>query len=1006
MTTSPRPNFFILLGLNPDATWNPAQFDTMLRDKRNEWSRQGAGVAKKALAAQKNLSLIDEIKKVMSDPALREQEAVNARTELASGRKARQEQFERQLALFNAKEVANQAEVDKFADTFKDVLPVHAIRQRITVKIVTPGTTPRHTVQPLDNSQAKTIEEHLQLIHMNSLYELLQCPTTTAASILHGAAKKLYDELVVRTPKTPEVTAQMTLAGLARDIFRSEDMRARYDETLRRSSLTPLFKELDESVNLSTSRDLPSGQVQHFLLEAQKKGWKEEEALELLKNHVHQRKWTMTAPAINPDAQQILCPNCEHLNNRSQRYCTSCKQPLSIACPDCGQQVSCEYNACGNCGFPVGNRYYVDHLLEEFPGLLQTANWQRAEIVLNEAEAAWRPKRADERTQKLQQSRAEITRLIATQQESQKKVTGELQRLLQEKQFLAARQLLTSEKATIPNWESRLRAIESTITQAQELVRRALATGTSRENKIELCRQALVLCTDYREAQELLKTMPPSPPGNLKVRVRGTVVSLTWQASASRGTVYKIVRKGRAQPNSPTDGIVLDTVTGLTYDDSAPEIGLPLYYAVFAAFDSVTSDTAALLAQPILLIDDVSQPAARVDDQCITLSWEPPAHVHRVILVRKEKIRPGSLQDGIRLTELDAGQKQFFDRNVQNGLTYYYGIYSQFRDVEGNLVTSPGVSLRATPEAPPSPVSQIDITETIQGTQRQVCLSWQPPEKGQVIILKSSQSLQNRERVLPEARLHELGQRLESRSNTVTDLWEQSGVAFYTAVVLFQRMAYLGASQRYACVENVSSLRYQNLGSSLRLQWSWPANCQEVCIYYSLKDWPQPGDSATITRQLSRAEYEHRGYYDIRDTINQDYYVVVAAVSQRGNERVMAQGVRLLARLASKAILTYEIKNPSMLQKKRRLHIIVEPARPLPVMLLVTQQGRLPFRRTDGKLWYRIEPEATAQREVVIDDLPTTKFPPRTFAKLFLEDDSLYGEFTVHHPSEDKLRLG
>ncbi len=1006
MTTSPRPNFFILLGLNPDATWNPAQFDTILREKRNEWSRQGAGVAKKALTAQKNLSLIDEIKKVMSDPMLREQEAVNARAELASGQKVRQEQFERQLKLINAKDVADQAEVDKFVDAFKDVLPAHAIRQRITVKIVTPETTTRHTVQPLDNSQAKTIEEHLQLIHMNSLYELLQCPTTTAAPALHDAAKKLYDELVVRTPKTPEVTAQTTLAGLARDIFRSEDMRARYDETLRRSSLVSLFKELDESVSRSTGQDLQKGQVQHFLLEAQKKGWREAEALELLKDHAHQRKWTMIAPATDPAAQQILCPNCEHLNNRSQRYCTSCKQPLFVACPDCGQRISCEHNACGNCGFPVGNRYYVDRLLEELPGLLQTANWQRAGSVLNEAEAAWRPKRADERAQRLQQYRAELTRSIAAQQAAQKKVTAELQQLLQEKQFFAARQLLASEQAVIPDWESRLRTIDSTIAQSQELVRRALAPAISRENKIELCRQALVLCTDYREAQELLKTMPPSPPANLKARVRGKVVSLTWEASPSHGATYKIVRKGRAQPNSPTDGTVLDTVTGLTYADSAPEIGLPLYYAVFAAFDSVTSDAAALLAQPILLIDDVSQPVAQVDDRCVILSWEPPAHVHKVILVRKERIRPASPQDGTRIAELDAGQKKFFDRNVQNGLTYYYAIHSQFKDVEGSLVTSPGVSLRATPEAPPSAVSQLDLTETMRGTQRQVHLSWQPPEKGQVVILKSAQSLQGRERVIPEARLHELGQRLESGSNAVTDLWEQAGMAFYTPVVLFQRMAYLGASQYYACVENVSNLRYQNLGSSLRLQWSWPANCQEVCIYYSLKNWPQPGDPATVTRQLSRAEYEHRGYYDIRDTVNQDYYIVVAAVSQRGNERVMAQGVRLLARLVSKAVLTYEIKSPGMLQKKRRLHLIVEPACPLPVMLLVTQQGRLPFRRTDGKLWYRIEPGATAQRELVIDDLPTTKFPSCTFAKLFLEDDSLYSEFTVHHPREDKLRLG
>ncbi len=51
-----RPNFYILLGLNPDESWDQAKFERVLREKRTQWSLDGSGVAKKAIVAKKNSS--------------------------------------------------------------------------------------------------------------------------------------------------------------------------------------------------------------------------------------------------------------------------------------------------------------------------------------------------------------------------------------------------------------------------------------------------------------------------------------------------------------------------------------------------------------------------------------------------------------------------------------------------------------------------------------------------------------------------------------------------------------------------------------------------------------------------------------------------------------------------------------------------------------------------------------------------------------------------------------
>src|SRR5437867_11081448 len=152
MTDKTTPNFFILLGLNPDERWDPAKFEQVLREKRIEWSRQGSGVAKKALAAKKNLELLPEIRRIMEDPSLREAQAVSARAELSSDRKAALERFEKEVAYLNAKEYIEQAELEAFIKAYTQLLPESEIRRRITVRVGTPDFDTQQQTQQLESS--------------------------------------------------------------------------------------------------------------------------------------------------------------------------------------------------------------------------------------------------------------------------------------------------------------------------------------------------------------------------------------------------------------------------------------------------------------------------------------------------------------------------------------------------------------------------------------------------------------------------------------------------------------------------------------------------------------------------------------------------------------------------------------------------------------------------------------------------------------------------------------
>src|SRR5713226_1865111 len=163
-------------------------------------------------------------------------------------------------------------------------------------------------------------------------------------------------------------------------------------------------------------------------------------------------------------------------------------------------------------------------------------------------------------------------------------------------------------------------------------------------------------------------------------------------------------------------------------------------------------------------------------------------------------------------------------------------------------------------------------------------------------------------------------------------------------------MAYNGRSQRYVCMVDIDDLKFQNLGTALRLRWNWPASCLEALVSYSYSGWPQPNEATTITRKVTRAEYEFLGHCDIKGTVNQDYYILVAAVVKQGNDQVVTPGARLHARLASKIAFTYEIKQPRFGRKQRTLHLATGTPGTLPTLLLVSKRHGLPFKKIEGEL--------------------------------------------------------
>lgn len=1001
--TPSRPNFFILLGLNPDDPWDEKKFEQTLEAKRSEWARKSNSVGNIMLEARRNLARVGEIRQVMTDPAERDVEAAAARKERQATHSSRLDLFERQLAIATRKGFLEKAELDKFITDFKDVLSEKEIRGRIKVE-VRAAETQTTKGQQLDPLIFKTIHERLQKLQKKDLYDFLSMPRNTSCQELSRVATEVYTDMQRRQPKTPEITMNSELAGQAKSVFKDEETRQKYNESLRLSKLNDLLAEFEKIVNVSGT--LYASQVDLFLQRAVKEaGYSQKEASARLREHAKARRWSLEVPTSDTSTETQQCGYCDEVNKKENKFCSSCNRELQVTCPDCGQVARSNEAGCVKCGFPVGNRYWVDDLLADCDHFLSQQDLTTADTQLRHAEGAWKPKKPDARLRQIQEKRTEIQQRMQTRQQD----VEQLKALLNRRCYFTAREYLSQvHLKTMPDRESYLRTVNGEITRAQELFHRARLRNATVEQRIELCVQALRICADYKEAGDMLSATPPAPPGNLQAGTGGATISLRWDASPSPYVSYKIVRKLYAQPVSLKDGCVLDTIAGRMYDDTQPETGVPMFYAVFAAFadfDEVVSSDAARLSHPVMLMGEVTDIAMHVDSQFVELSWQVPQHTQNVLVIRKENAPPASQNDGISLNLLN--MDRVIDRDVQNDHRYFYTIYCQFKDYNGRLITSGGVTRNAAPEKPPQPISSLDITNLKVAQGYEIRLHWKPPEKGRAVILKSKQTPPLKEgEAVPEARLKNSGQLLEGHADALVDPWMQPGVAYYTPVVLFQGMAYVGAPRRFAVVDDVSDLRYQNLGNAIRLNWTWPPHCQEVVVVYAYHSWPQEQETSINTYKVTRTEYEHRGYFDIRSTQNRDHYIVVSAVIRQGNDQIIGSGARIQARLVSKIVITYQIKTPRSLfgPKKRSLQVSTRAAGTLPTLLLVSKQGRLPLRKEEGEILMRLPGPFSIEDDVEYE-LPGTVFPPRTFSKLYLEDDTLYEMVTIHHPSEDKLRL-
>ncbi len=335
-----RDNYYILLELsiNPPET-SPETIESAINRKQSEWSRL-RNHPTKGLQAQKYISMIPEIRRVMTNPALREKEAAAAKTSsskdktdkiveidrhidilMGKGFISKEEivrltqlhgmaeeeiqdrvrikkdekyvKIDRQLSLRMAKGYITEEEINKIAK--RHGLKPEDVKSRVYIPMVKNGREkPTEAPRQMDRSLEKSIRENLKIVGKTSLYDFLSQHESVELEALQAAALEKKKKLSGAGKKDARVTAGNILAGHCATIFKSEESRISYDISLAKSKLA----ELDSDIDISGFK----GKIRHEYFEilvqkAMDFGMEKHEAERYIKIYCKRKNWTIEQPA-------------------------------------------------------------------------------------------------------------------------------------------------------------------------------------------------------------------------------------------------------------------------------------------------------------------------------------------------------------------------------------------------------------------------------------------------------------------------------------------------------------------------------------------------------------------------------------------------------------------------------------------------------------------------------------------------------------------------------------
>lgn len=992
-----RPNYYELLELDPSVDDWPA-IQARLEEKRGVWSVEStAGTLRLRYPAARNLSLVDDIRRVMGDAATRRTEAREAELRRARLRQGAMAELDGAIAVFRSgHDGYTDADLQALAGRFAGLVTEGEVEERLRAHGVArveagEGKRPPGARERISDDDAAAIRAILQFLGLSTLYDFLELPRHSSPAALCEKATAILGDNQRRGKTDPESTARNDLAGRCRTLLADAAAKERYDAFLAVEAMEDLKADIDFA---GRDRVITQGELDTLVRMGRQRGVSAEDARAYLEEYAAKRRWGMQRDVKLAAEALRQCGACDTLASAGARNCAKCGRPLEVECPRCGAATPTQNAACERCGAHVGDAALVHALVREGERL---AGEGRVAEALERFDRAlhywpgWAPAVAA-REQAGARQRAREAALRPVEALATARRLCEAERELE--RFVRAHGAGGTEALARRVREGRERA-----QAAYERGKQAAARGQG-DAALEAYESALALCADLEPARLTLAAHPPPPPPSLTVRPVAGGFHLAWGAAPSaRALSYRVVRGTNAAPARADDGTALPETAELAATDPAPE-GVPVYYAVYAVRGGVVSARAAQ-SGPHLRAPEVRALAAVGGDGEVVLRWQRPPGCRRVEVWARPGAPPARAGEGE--TRVVAGD-ELHETGLRNGQARGYRVVALYDDpaAPGRELRTAGVTVTAVPAAPPPAVA--DLACTRQG--RTVHLSW-TPVPGAAVQIRQAEQLPPYApgQVIAVDDAARFGRLVApGAGGSAQATLSGQGRTWFIPLSVVAGTATLGGAAEVTTLDPVSALTARRTGGGIALTWEWPAGVDEVVVAYAHDRYPaHPADGGAARATVSRAQYAAARGWELRGAERRRHYFSVFA--RAPGLELHAPPAHALESMGEEVAVRYRVRT-QWLRKNAWLELEGggTAALDLPPLLLVGRPGTVPIDPRDGQTLADL---AGVRLEAGRASIPV---PPQfcgsgQYVRLFFRDAAAAREIRLLPAEKEQLRL-
>ncbi len=1015
------PDYYAMLGVDPSA--DRPTIEAALAKAQPSWS-SGTRNPKTKHTFQSYLDQIPALRQaLMGDPLARAAYDAERAATLRAGRDRALDALQRLIRLRAAKGGLTPAD--------RAILRTEAVKAGLTAEdldrlaapipsaseVAAEVDPPDPPVDAIDPATRRQIRSALVHLRRRDLYDVLESTRDAPTAVLVARADAERQRWMRKSQVTAEKTAWLEAISYAQSHLSAPEARARYDRTLATESEEALNAAIAFALEGTTRLD--PGTRQALVDEALALGIGPDRAGRLIARACRAQgvaqEGSRSGPTPLGPSRLLRCRSCAGVTEFAAASkaggaanCRHCGASLQWDCPVCRRSRWVDEPRCA-CGFALADLEPLVRHFEAAQHAHKTRDYHAALAHLRRVqEFAPRHVGARKGIERIKERLAEIDRARGAFEADR------------------ARGHLASARAAVEGWALLVDPADPEVLAARAEVARkvrdasALAAqgralaATDPTAAREFFRKALVLAADLPEAREGLVHCPPDPPLALHADCEGGRVRLRWSAPAADGlgpVSYRVFRTRGGVPTQPADGTVVAEVSAAEFEDAGVVPGDSVGYKVFSHRGGADSLSGAG-GGPLLVLAEVADVRVEARSGEVHLSWTRPRNAIGVRVVRKWGAPPEGPEDGDRV---EADGDGAHDLGLEDDRAYHYGLFAIFKSADGRAFASRGVFTAAVPHPPVEGVGGLTLANDPDGRVR---ISWEPPARGQVRILRTLELPQLRpgDRLTAEEAATIAGQWLDAGGpdGTIDRAPPPVGVCHYTPLTAWGGSLTVGRGAAYSCLTDPSDLRAVRAGTNGRvhLRWRWgPQGGQSLLVSKVGSPPTGPDDPEARSVLVQESEYSRQGYIAVNlppEAAGPWHFRVFAVATVQGR-RVVSPGLDPTGRTVvpgpnPEVTVIYHLRKPSFPGRPWSVAFRTEPpGASIPPTALVAHPRTVPLSVDDGEVIDRFPAARDGSTFRVRPGVNLSDRRARVFADPHVDPDGL-PPIRLRHPEAGPTR--